>query len=49
MVILFLQMKVKDFKERISSSINVPANQQRLIFQGRVLKDDHILTKGKVL
>ncbi|CAK8673632.1 unnamed protein product [Clavelina lepadiformis] len=42
---------VKDFKNHIQSSVNVPANQQRLIYQGRVLADDFKLSKdhdGKV-
>ena len=35
-----LQMLVKDFKTEISERIAIPADQQRLIFRGRVLQDD---------
>lgn len=31
---------VLDMKQSISDSLNVPASQQRLIYKGRVLKDD---------
>ena len=34
---------VLEFKEKISSLISVPAAQQRLIYKGRVLKDEHQL------
>lgn len=33
-------MLVKEFKAEISSKINIPVDQQRLIFRGRVLHDD---------
>ncbi|XP_024006952.1 large proline-rich protein bag6 isoform X2 [Eutrema salsugineum] len=33
------------FKEKIASKIGVPVAQQRLIFRGRVLKDDHPLSE----
>uniref|UniRef100_A0A1J3CXJ1 Large proline-rich protein BAG6 n=1 Tax=Noccaea caerulescens TaxID=107243 RepID=A0A1J3CXJ1_NOCCA len=33
------------FKEKIASEIGVPVGQQRLIFRGRVLKDDHPLSE----
>ncbi|KAK8297541.1 hypothetical protein V6Z12_D05G195300 [Gossypium hirsutum] len=32
------------FKERIANAIGVPVGQQRLIFRGKVLKDDHLLS-----
>lgn len=45
---------VKEFKERISGSVGVPAERQRLIFRGKVLNDDKDLNQngpvhGKVL
>ncbi|CAH2079088.1 unnamed protein product [Thlaspi arvense] len=36
---------VSSFKEKIASEIGVPVAQQRLIFRGRVLKDDHPLSE----
>lgn len=36
-------MKVLQLKERIESTLKIPAVSQRLIFQGKVIKDDQIL------
>ncbi|KAK7283777.1 hypothetical protein RIF29_13523 [Crotalaria pallida] len=36
---------VSSFKEKIANETGVPANRQRLIFRGRVLKDEHILSE----
>ncbi|KAF5462187.1 hypothetical protein F2P56_018216 [Juglans regia] len=36
-------MRVSLFKEKIANETGVPVGQQRLIFRGRVLKDDHLL------
>ncbi|XP_022880315.1 large proline-rich protein BAG6-like [Olea europaea var. sylvestris] len=41
-------MAVAAFKEKIASQIGVPIGQQRLIFRGKVLKDDHPLSEYKV-
>ncbi len=35
---------VADFKEKIAEKADVPAPNQRLIYRGRVLKDDHQLS-----
>ncbi|CAA0813374.1 Ubiquitin-like superfamily protein [Striga hermonthica] len=39
---------VSAFKEKIAQKISVPVGQQRLIFRGKVLKDDHILSEYHV-
>ncbi|XP_020548190.1 LOW QUALITY PROTEIN: uncharacterized protein LOC105159588 [Sesamum indicum] len=36
---------ISAFKEKIASEIGVPVGQQRLIFRGKVLKDDHLLSE----
>ncbi|KAK3231946.1 hypothetical protein Dsin_003827 [Dipteronia sinensis] len=38
-------MSVSLFKEKIATDIGVPVGQQRLIFRGKVLKDDHLLSE----
>ncbi|CAL5332061.1 unnamed protein product [Camellia sinensis] len=38
-------MPVSQFKEKIASEIGLPVGQQRLIFRGKVLKDDHQLSE----
>lgn len=42
------QMPVSSFKEKIANEIGVPVGQQRLIFRGRVLKDDHLLSEYRI-
>ncbi|XP_057516007.1 ubiquitin-like domain-containing protein CIP73 [Amaranthus tricolor] len=37
-------MLVSSFKEKIAQEVGVPVGQQRLIFRGKVLKDDHLLS-----
>jgi len=39
---------VKQFKEKITGSLNIPVERQRLIFQGRELKDDKNLSEFDV-
>ncbi|KAF6172544.1 hypothetical protein GIB67_007057 [Kingdonia uniflora] len=41
-------LPVSQFKEKIASSTGIPVGQQRLIFRGRVLKDDHLLSEYHV-
>ncbi|KAG9442114.1 hypothetical protein H6P81_017968 [Aristolochia fimbriata] len=41
-------MRVSLFKEKVASAIGVPVAQQRLIFRGKVLKDDHLLSEYHV-
>ncbi|KAK6256961.1 hypothetical protein QUC31_000420 [Theobroma cacao] len=36
------------FKEKIANEIGVPVGQQRLIFRGKVLKDEHLLSEYHV-
>ncbi|GFS06680.1 large proline-rich protein BAG6 [Elysia marginata] len=47
------ELSIKQFKEKISSSIDIPADTQRLIFQGRVMQDEKLLrdydVNGKVI
>ncbi|KAI7757003.1 hypothetical protein M8C21_003380, partial [Ambrosia artemisiifolia] len=41
-------MLVSTFKETIASEVNLPMDQQRLIFRGKVLKDDDLLSEYHV-
>lgn len=41
-------MLVSAFKEKIAGEIGVPVGQQRLIFRGKVLKDEHLLSEYQV-
>ncbi|KAL1542849.1 ubiquitin-like domain-containing protein CIP73 [Salvia divinorum] len=41
-------MPVSAFKEKIAIQSGVPVGQQRLIFRGKVLKDDHLLSEYNV-
>lgn len=41
-------MRVSLFKEKIADEIGIPVGQQRLIFRGRVLKDDHLLLDYRI-
>ena len=42
-------MPVQLFKEKIANEIGIPVNQQRLIFRGKVLKDEHSLSEYCIL
>ncbi|XP_060199902.1 ubiquitin-like domain-containing protein CIP73 isoform X1 [Lycium barbarum] len=41
-------MQVTALKDKIASHIGVPVEQQRLIFRGKVLKDNHLLSEYHV-
>lgn len=41
-------MPVPSLKQKVASATGVPVEQQRLIFRGRVLKDDHLLSEYHV-
>ncbi|XP_057974336.1 uncharacterized protein LOC131162162 isoform X3 [Malania oleifera] len=41
-------MRVLSFKEKIANEVGVPVGQQRLIFRGKVLKDNHLLSEYHV-
>lgn len=41
-------MPVSSFKGKIADQIGVPVGQQRLIFRGKVLKDEHLLSEYHV-
>lgn len=42
-------MPVPLLKEKIANEVGVPVGQQRLIFRGKVLKDDHVLSEYRIL
>ncbi|KAM0833697.1 hypothetical protein ACQ4PT_064102 [Festuca glaucescens] len=45
----FSQETVLNLKEKIVDVAGIPVDQQRLIFRGRVLKDDHLLSEYRIL
>ena len=42
-------MPVSSFKEKIANETGVPVGQQRLIFRGKVLKDEHLISEYRIL
>lgn len=42
-------MPVSLFKDKIATEVGLPVNQQRLIFRGKVLKDEHLLSHYRIL
>ncbi|KAK9755153.1 hypothetical protein RND81_01G005500 [Saponaria officinalis] len=42
-------MPVLSFKGKIADQVGVPVGQQRLIFRGKVLKDEHSLSEYRIL
>ena len=42
-------MPVSAFKEKIAIQSGVPVGQQRLIFRGKVLRDEHRLSEYSIL
>lgn len=43
------QLQVSALKDKLASQIGVPVEQQRLIFRGKVLKDNHLLSEYCIL
>lgn len=48
-VFLWFQIQVSALKEKVAAQTGVPVVQQRLIFRGKVLKDDHLLSEYRIL
>ncbi|GKE84779.1 ubiquitin domain-containing protein DSK2a-like protein [Tanacetum coccineum] len=44
-----VRSSVVDFKDLLAQNCDVPANQQRLIYKGRILKDDQTLDSYDVI
>lgn len=42
-------MPVSAFKEKIANAMGISVGQQRLIFRGKVLKDEHPLSEYRIL
>lgn len=38
--VFFMQTTIREFKDKITEKTNIPPNQQRIIFCGRVLNDE---------
>ncbi|KAG8903685.1 hypothetical protein FRC01_009042, partial [Tulasnella sp. 417] len=47
-ITITLDKTVKDLKDAVASQSDVPADRQRLIYSGRVLKDEEVLSTYKI-
>lgn len=43
------QIQVSALKEKVATETGVPVAQQRLIFRGKALMDDHLLSEYRIL
>jgi len=48
-IVELFQVPVSAFKEKIANAMDISVGQQRLIFRGKVLKDEHPLSEYRIL